>query len=71
MIFFTYEHAIDSTAPKIPRQLLSNINITIEEEKASKMKEDGTHAWKEDNISGSKQKKCKMRQIRHSFHSCF
>jgi hypothetical protein len=71
MLLFTHEHATDSTPPRIPRQLLSNINITREEEKASKIKEDATHSWKEHNIPGSKQKKCKMRQIRHSFHSCF
>src|SRR5882762_626691 len=59
MLFFTYEHAIASTPPKIPRQLLANINITREEDKAVKIKEDATHAWKEHYISGSKPKKCK------------
>ena len=49
-------HATDSTPPKIPRQLLSHMHITKEEEEALGIKEDVTVAWREEhNIPGQKE----------------
>ena len=49
------EHATNSgIPPKIPRQLLANMFITREEEKALKVTEDATDAWRvEHDIPGT------------------
>jgi hypothetical protein len=49
------EHATNSgTPPKIPRQLLADMFITREEEKALKVTEDATDAWRvEHDIPGT------------------
>jgi hypothetical protein len=45
---------LDSTPPKIPRQLLSDMDITREEEKALKIIEEATDAWRaEHDIPGT------------------
>jgi hypothetical protein len=48
------EHSTGFTPPKIPRQHLSHMHITKEEEKALGIKEDITDAWREEyNIPGT------------------
>jgi hypothetical protein len=48
-------HATDSTPSKIPQQLLTDIYITGEDEKALKIKEEATDAWREvHNIPGTR-----------------
>jgi hypothetical protein len=48
------EHSTGFTSPKIPRQLLSHMHITREEEKALGIKEEVTVAWREEhNIPGT------------------
>ena len=50
LFHLTSEHAIDSTPPKIPRQLLADMHITIEEEeKALKITKEATDAWREEH----------------------
>jgi hypothetical protein len=49
LFHLTSEHATDSTPPKIPRQLLADMHITREEEKALKIKKEATHAWREEH----------------------
>jgi hypothetical protein len=49
LFHLTSEHATDSTPPKIPRQLLADMHITREEEKALKIKEEATDAWREEH----------------------
>ena len=48
------EHATGFIPPKTPRQLLSHMHITKEEEKALGIKEKVTVAWREEhNIPGT------------------
>jgi hypothetical protein len=49
LFHLTSEHATDSTPPKIPRQLLADMHITREEEKALKIKKEAAGAWKEEH----------------------
>jgi len=49
LFHLTSEHATDSTPPKIPRQLLADMHITREEEKALKITEEATDAWREEH----------------------
>ena len=74
------EHATDATPPKIPRQLLSHMHITKEEEKALGIKEDITVAWREEhNIPGTEsllemiqaEEMQKEREIRTQFPQLF
>jgi hypothetical protein len=48
LFHLTSEHATDSIPPKIPRQLLADMHITREEERALKIKE-ATDAWREEH----------------------
>jgi hypothetical protein len=49
LFHLTSEHATDSTPPEIPRQLLADMHITREEEKALKIKEEATEFWREEH----------------------
>jgi len=50
LFHLTSEHATDSTPPKIPRQLLADMHITREEEKALKITKEATDAGGEHDI---------------------
>jgi hypothetical protein len=54
LLYLISEHSTGFTPPKIPRQLLSHMHITREEEKALGIKEEVTVAWREEhNIPGT------------------
>jgi hypothetical protein len=49
LFHLTSEHSTDSTPPQIPRQLLADMHITKEEEKALGVKPEATDAWREEH----------------------
>src|ERR1700727_1522679 len=54
LFHLTSEHATDSTPPKMLRQLLADMHIRKEEEKALNIEEEATDFWREEhNIPGT------------------